>query len=534
MKKNFLNIKFLIAIIVLTFTINFFNISVSADSNLPDPSDLLYVTDNANILSDETKNYLINQNEILFENTGAQIAILTIEAIPNGYDSETYSYAILDHWGVGSSEKNNGVVILLVPNEGKFWIAQGAGLEKTLSSNILNAVIDNNLADDFDNKNYDKAVTNTFNSIVKLINKNSSDTESKPNPENDINTSKKSSGDSLIPPRSQLIWVTDNADVLPDSSIEYVIKKNEKFAETIDAEISVLTIENLPEDTDIKTYAYKVFDEWKMNSKEKNNAVLLLIVSGENKTFIATGSGIEKALTTSSTYKHMENRLNTSLNTYNNKYNISTVISSLANTLNTIDKKNTYDTDDQNNKDNSDIPYIGYLVIILSFILFPFALSQRTSKSRKNNYGKTPLDSNHTDNYNYTHNSNHSSVSSEKEHNYYNDDDYRSDDNYQKHNKIFRDDDRYRKRNGIFENNDRYEAPKKSFWGSSSNNSSSKVKSKPSKKSSFGGGKAKSPKKNSFGGGKSSFFGSSSAKKSSSGGSSFGGGSSRGGGAGRK
>jgi len=113
---------------------------------------------------------------------------------------------------------------------------------------------------------------------------------------NDINTSKKSSGDSLIPTRSQLKWVTDNADVLPESSIKYIITRNKKFVETSDAEISVLTIENLPEGNDIETYAYKVFDEWDMDLKEKNNAVLLLIVSGENKTFIATGTGLKSAL----------------------------------------------------------------------------------------------------------------------------------------------------------------------------------------------------------------------------------------------
>jgi uncharacterized protein len=537
MKNKFLNFKSLMLIITLAFTINFLNISANADSDIPDPSELLYVTDNANILSDETKNYLVKQNETLYEATGAQIAILTIDAIPNGYDSETYSYTVLDHWGVGSSEKNNGVVILLVPGEGKFWIAQGAGLDKTLSSYVLNKIIDNDLANDFDNGNYDKAVTNTFNSIVKLINKSYSPTEDKDknkdnaNSKNDLNTSKKSSGDSLIPQRSQLIWVTDNADVLPDSSINYIITKNEKFAETNDAEISVLTIENLPEGNDIETYAYKVFDEWDMDLKEKNNGVLLLIVSGENKTFIATGSGLKSALTTSTTYKSIEKNFATSLSTHDNKYNISNVVSNLATKINTIDKNNSYNTSTtENNSDNSDVPYIGYLFIILSFILFFWYFSKHASKSSsKNTYREKNYDSN-SSNHNYTNNSSHSFFSSKRDPNYkYDDDMNRNDDRYRQNKRSFRND------------NNRYDHPKKSFWGSSStssrssNSSSSSTKNKPPKKSSFGGGKSSPPKKNSFGGGKSSFFGSSSSSKnSSSGSSSFGGGSSRGGGAGRK
>jgi len=364
MKNKFLNFKSLILIITLAFTINFLNISANADSDIPDPSELLYVTDNANILSDETKNYLVKQNETLYEATGAQIAILTIDAIPNGYDSETYSYTVLDHWGVGSSEKNNGVVILLVPGEGKFWIAQGAGLDKTLSSYVLNKIIDKDLANDFDSGDYDKAVTNTFNSIVKLINKSYSSTENKVKPKNDLNTSKKSTTDSLIPIRSQLMLVTDNADVLSDSDIRYVITKNEKFAETSNAEISVLTIENLPEGYDIETYAYKVFYEWGMNSKEKNNGVLLLIVSGENKTFIATGSGLKSSLTNSPGYSSIEKNFATSLNTYSNKYRISSVVLSLAININNIDKNNSYDT-----ITTKVLYYLFGLLIILIFIL---------------------------------------------------------------------------------------------------------------------------------------------------------------------
>ncbi len=188
---------------------------------------------------------------------------------------------------------------------------------------------------------------------------------------NDINTSKKSSSDSLIPTRSQLMWVTDNADVLPESSIKYIITRNQKFTETSDAEISVLTIENLPEGNDIETYAYKVFDEWDMDLKEKNNAVLLLIVSGENKTFIATGTGLKSALTDSTVYKSIEKKFATSLSTHNNKYNLSNVVSSLATKIDTIDKNNSYN---KSNSDNSGVPFMKYLGISLlfAFLLFLF------------------------------------------------------------------------------------------------------------------------------------------------------------------
>jgi len=213
---------------------------------------------------------------------------------------------------------------------------------------------------------------------------------------NDINTSKKSSSDSLIPTRSQLMWVTDNADVLPESSIKYIITRNQKFTETSDAEISVLTIENLPEGNDIETYAYKVFDEWDMDLKEKNNAVLLLIVSGENKTFIATGTGLKSALTDSTVYKSIEKKFATSLSTHNNKYNLSNVVSSLATKIDTIDKNNSYN---KSNSDNSGVPFMKYLGISLLFAFLLFFFLKRVSKSsiyknyrKKNNVKTTSSD----------------------------------------------------------------------------------------------------------------------------------------------
>lgn len=138
----------------------------NTSADIPSPSELLYVTDTANALSPEVENYIVEQNNILYENTGAQIAVLTIDFIPEGYDSETYSYAVFDEWGIGSAEKNNGILILLVPGEGKFWITQGSGLMKSLTSGKLDKIINKYLADDFDAGKYDEAVTNTFNALL--------------------------------------------------------------------------------------------------------------------------------------------------------------------------------------------------------------------------------------------------------------------------------------------------------------------------------------------------------------------------------
>lgn len=136
---------------------------------VPQPGPLLYVTDNANVLSTETENYIANCNDALSAATGAQFAVLTIESLPSGYDSESYCYEVFNSWGIGSAEKNNGLLLLLVPPEGKFWMVTGTGLQAQLSGGVLSDLLDDCLADDFDAGRYDRGVTNLFDAVWEKL-----------------------------------------------------------------------------------------------------------------------------------------------------------------------------------------------------------------------------------------------------------------------------------------------------------------------------------------------------------------------------
>ena len=132
-------------------------------------------------------------------------------------------------------EKNNGVLLLIVSGENKTFIATDSGFKKCLNDFTRHIALwkkkFTTSPSIYNNKYNLSYVVPKLATNINTIDK-----------KNDINTSKKSSGDSLIPQRSQFVWVTDNADVLSYSDIKYVISQNEKFAETSNAEISVLTI----------------------------------------------------------------------------------------------------------------------------------------------------------------------------------------------------------------------------------------------------------------------------------------------------
>ncbi|MGM9974244.1 MAG: TPM domain-containing protein [Clostridiaceae bacterium] len=129
-----------------------------------EPMEDFYVADYAGVINSDTENAIIKANDALYAKTGAQIVVVTIDFL-SGRDIEDYSKTLFNKWEIGSSEKNNGVLLLLVPGDGKFWTVQGKGLENKLDSGRLNTILDNNLVEDFDNGNYDAAVQKTFNAL---------------------------------------------------------------------------------------------------------------------------------------------------------------------------------------------------------------------------------------------------------------------------------------------------------------------------------------------------------------------------------
>lgn len=127
------------------------------------PTDV-YVGDYANVLSEETEQYMIQQNQGLEQATGAQLVVVTVDFL-DGLDIAEYAYQIFNEWGIGDSEKNNGLLLLLAIGEDNYWAVQGKGLEGILSSGELGDYLYNYLEPDFAAKNYDAGVRKVFDAL---------------------------------------------------------------------------------------------------------------------------------------------------------------------------------------------------------------------------------------------------------------------------------------------------------------------------------------------------------------------------------
>ena len=144
-----------------------------AAAQLPDLPKDQCVVDSASVLSTTTKQ-TINDLNAKLENScdGAQIGVLTVEYTGN-YSTEDYATEAFNAWGIGSSEKNNGVLILLVMesqlyDDGDYYLTYGDGFRNTTLDSQASAIAQT-MEDAFARQDYDNAVVTCANNVANTI-----------------------------------------------------------------------------------------------------------------------------------------------------------------------------------------------------------------------------------------------------------------------------------------------------------------------------------------------------------------------------
>ncbi|MCC8123724.1 MAG: TPM domain-containing protein, partial [Oscillospiraceae bacterium] len=124
-----------------------------------------YVSDNANVLSDETITYIDEQNDIISAATGGAIVVVTVDFL-DGMAIDDYAYELFNSWGIGDSQKNNGILLLLAIGEDDYYLLQGSGLESALSASRIKAdFLTPYLEPDFATGDYDSGVHSVFEAL---------------------------------------------------------------------------------------------------------------------------------------------------------------------------------------------------------------------------------------------------------------------------------------------------------------------------------------------------------------------------------
>lgn len=91
-----------------------------------------YVSDLAGVIGPEAKTRLEALCAEVEQKTGAQMAVVTVQSL-EGEGVENYAVDLFKQLGVGSKKDNRGVLLLVAPNERKYRIEVGYGLEPVIN-----------------------------------------------------------------------------------------------------------------------------------------------------------------------------------------------------------------------------------------------------------------------------------------------------------------------------------------------------------------------------------------------------------------
>lgn len=131
------------------------------------------MVDGAGVLSSSTVQTITELNAQLESScSGAQIGVLTVEYTGND-STEDYATQAFNAWGIGSSSKNNGVLILLVMEsaqyaDGDYYLTYGDGFRNTTLAKQSSAIAQT-MEDQFAARDYDGAVTTCARNVASTI-----------------------------------------------------------------------------------------------------------------------------------------------------------------------------------------------------------------------------------------------------------------------------------------------------------------------------------------------------------------------------
>lgn len=142
---------------------------LAANGLVPVPALTDPVMDTANMLQPATRAELNQQLLAFSRQHGSQIIVLTVPAISPETPFD-YATRVMDSWKPGRKGIDDGVLLLLVRDEHKTFLAPGRGLEGAIPDVYAKRILDDVLRPQLRANNADGGVREAVNQLEKLIN----------------------------------------------------------------------------------------------------------------------------------------------------------------------------------------------------------------------------------------------------------------------------------------------------------------------------------------------------------------------------
>lgn len=161
----------------IAFTALLCTIATALSLNLPSLSGR--VVDQANIVQPSTRNAIEQKLADLETKSGIQLVVATVPSL-EGQEIEPYANELFRNWKLGEKTKNNGVLLLVAPNERRVRIEVGYGLEGTLTDALSKVIIANAMTPRFKAGDFGDGISRGVDDIITVLTTDASEWQQRP------------------------------------------------------------------------------------------------------------------------------------------------------------------------------------------------------------------------------------------------------------------------------------------------------------------------------------------------------------------
>ena len=143
-------------------------LSVATASGASYPQLTGFVTDNANMIDSSYEAQITALAKQIEEKTTVEIAVVTVESF-EGESKEMYAVNLFQQEGIGKTDRDNGLLILVSKQEREYRFEVGYGLEGVITDSMKVNIGDRIIVPNFRNEDYGKGIYESIVVIEGLI-----------------------------------------------------------------------------------------------------------------------------------------------------------------------------------------------------------------------------------------------------------------------------------------------------------------------------------------------------------------------------
>ncbi len=126
------------------------------------------VVDQAGILSPGFEDELGRKLVQLEEETLVQLVVVTAKDL-QGREIAEYTADLANDWGIGDADRDDGLVLLVAPNERQVRIAVGLGLETVVTDDEAQMIVDKDMLIHFQTGNFEIGIEQGVDSLIREV-----------------------------------------------------------------------------------------------------------------------------------------------------------------------------------------------------------------------------------------------------------------------------------------------------------------------------------------------------------------------------